>query len=193
MIEAVEESAVDCFTLKPSNPLISCVPMAGHIKTCNKDFIFIEITEREHCNYILNHPDRSFDIFFHVNRVTFQLQHYALDWMAEHQLFNLFVNSPKYDTHGRNLDGSATDDDDYTFRFGILFFFLFQLKFDLIVTIFHHSGTLASKLNAEQKLATINIVQARNQPLPYLLFGPAGLYMYSFGAVVKNSIEFNSF
>lgn len=118
MIDAVEESLVDCFTLKPSNPLISCVPIVGHIKTCNKDFIFVEIAEREHCNYILNHPDRTFDIFFHVNRVTFQLQHYALDWMVKHQLFQLFVNSPKYETHGWDSNALGMDDIvDYEFRF----------------------------------------------------------------------------
>lgn len=133
MIEAVEESAVDCFTLKPSNPLICCVPLAGHIKTCSKDFIFVEITEREHCNYVLNHPDRSFDIFFHVNRVTFQLQHYALEWIQEHQLFNLFVNSSQYNsnTNDWTFDGPATDVD-YTFRFCDLIRFFFFFNWNLI-------------------------------------------------------------
>ena len=36
------------------------------------------------------------------------------------------------------------------------------------------SGTLSSNLNEEQKEAVINIVEAKNVPLPYLLFGPAG-------------------
>lgn len=33
---------------------------------------------------------------------------------------------------------------------------------------------MGPKLNAEQKVAAINIIRGRNAPLPYLLFGPAG-------------------
>lgn len=36
------------------------------------------------------------------------------------------------------------------------------------------SGKLASKLNEEQRSAAINIINAKNGTLPYLLFGPAG-------------------
>lgn len=39
----------------------------------------------------------------------------------------------------------------------------------------HFSGQLGPKLNREQKIAAVNIIQARNMPLPYLLFGPAGM------------------
>lgn len=104
LIDAVDESAVDCFTLKPSNPLISCPIIGGHVKTCNKEYIFVEITESEHCKYLANHPDRIYDIFFHVNRVTFQLQHYALQWMINHQLFAVFVNSSAYDRDEWNFN-----------------------------------------------------------------------------------------
>lgn len=155
--------------------------MAGHVKTCNKDFIFVEITEKDHGYYIKNHPDRNYDMFFHVNRVTFQLQHFALERMTEHQLFNVFVNSPTFDSHGWNFDEPAGEANaDYTFRFHLQISHLFLcalveigIETRFILCDFYR-GTLASKLNAEQKLAAANIVQARSQPLPYLLFGPAG-------------------
>lgn len=44
----------------------------------------------------------------------------------------------------------------------------------LIYLFYFDSGRLAGDLNAEQKLAVRNIVQAVNKPVPYLLFGPAG-------------------
>lgn len=121
---------MDCFTLKPSNKLISGVPIAGHVKTCNKDYIFVEITERDHCRYIVNHPDRNFDMFFHVNRVTFQLQHFALEWIKEHELFSVFVNSPTYDSHGWNFDEPASDESaDYTFRFHTILHYRIHVHF----------------------------------------------------------------
>lgn len=119
LVEGVEESAVDCFTLKPFNDRIHCPIISGQVKTCNKEFIFVEITELDHCTYLLKHPDRVYDIFFHVNRVIFQLQHNALDWIMNHQLFHLFVNSPEYDRDGWNFDVcEPVTTMNYTFRFG---------------------------------------------------------------------------
>lgn len=43
-------------------------------------------------------------------------------------------------------------------------------------TIVFHSGKLASNLNEEQKIAVINIMESKNRPLPYLVFGPAGQF-----------------
>lgn len=119
LFDAVEESLVDGFTLKPSNQLIQCAtPIVGQIKTCNKEFIFVEIPEAEHRKYVQNHPDRVYDIFFHVNRGPFQLQHYALHWLVKHQLFQQFVNSQAYDCDGWNFDvRSAAAEPNYSFRF----------------------------------------------------------------------------
>lgn len=44
----------------------------------------------------------------------------------------------------------------------------------MIWSMSNFSGTLAAKLNKEQKAAVGNIVNATSFPLPYLLFGPAG-------------------
>lgn len=121
LAQAVEESIVDYFTLKPSNPLIGGIVIEGRIKTNNKDFIFVEVIEPEHRRYLLNHPQRNYDIFFHVNRLTFQLQHNALEMIVDHQLYHLFINSSKYDDRRRNFDMNYTPPikDDYAFRFKI--------------------------------------------------------------------------
>lgn len=56
----------------------------------------------------------------------------------------------------------------------------FQTEFPL-----NFRGELGSKLNQEQKTAAINIVQADNSPLPYLLFGPAGESLFDYFENVK--------
>lgn len=57
-----------------------------------------------------------------------------------------------------------------------------------IFSIFNFdSGTLSSNLNEEQKTAVINIVEAKNVPLPYLLFGPAGRILYK----TQENVSFN--
>lgn len=184
LFEAVDESVVDCFTLKLSNPPYLPISFGGHVKTGNKDFIFVEIMENifhddfkpRRGDFFLPSPKRHYDIFFHINRTPLQLQHFALRWIGEHKLFNVFVNSPMYDADGGNSDGSATDASaEHLFRFHIFHCTSAKIQFQTrFFASFFYRGTLAPKLNDEQKLAAINIVQARNQPLPYLLFGPAG-------------------
>lgn len=49
----------------------------------------------------------------------------------------------------------------------------------------YFSGVLASKLNEEQQLAVINIVQRKNMPMPYLLFGPAGEVFLEFRKIQR--------
>lgn len=49
-----------------------------------------------------------------------------------------------------------------------------------ILTKIFRRGKLALKLNMEQKSAVVNIVKAKNFPLPYLLFGPAGIVFITY-------------
>lgn len=114
MVEAVEESIVDCFTLKSAQS--SNVSLGGQIKASNKDFIFIEITERDHSEYLQRNIHRTYDICFHVNRLPFQLQHHALDWIESHRLFNVFVNNPSCEVVDRDFYGAAVSEESYVFR-----------------------------------------------------------------------------
>lgn len=114
MVEAVEESMVDCFTLKSGQS--SIVSLGGQIKASNKDFIFVEITEKDHCEYLRRNLHRTFDICFHVNRQPFQLQHHALDWIESHRLFDVFVNNSSCEVVDRDFYGAAVSDENYVFR-----------------------------------------------------------------------------
>ncbi|XP_031626698.1 putative helicase mov-10-B.2 isoform X2 [Contarinia nasturtii] len=152
MVEAVDENILDHFTLKPiktSRIFNKNISIPGSIKGCNKKYIFVKIDEdgfdylRRHCKWTF------FDISFHMNRTIFQLQHNALEWIEDHQLFSLLIKNPTYDVKQRVTSHHYLE----TYKF---------------------SGLLASNLNDEQKIAAINIVKAQNAPMPYLLFGPAG-------------------
>lgn len=102
MAEAIDESFIDHFTLKPFetssevDPTKSKVAISGKVKGNNKDFIFIEIEEG--LGYLMNnYTKQTFDIFFNINRMPFRLQHNALEWMKKHSLFHILINNSTYD------------------------------------------------------------------------------------------------
>lgn len=98
MIDAVEESLVDNFTLKCAQ--FPNLAITGQIKGSNKDMIFVQISDAKNSQYLQSKPNQSYSIHFHisqVNRVAFQQQHNALEWIAEHDLFDILINNPKYD------------------------------------------------------------------------------------------------
>lgn len=128
MAEAIEESILDSFTLKPiltegekfarlSNPRIKKkdILIYGQIKGINKNDIFIEINDQHYADYIKdNCQRRHFDIYFQLNIMTYQLQHNALKWLKLHNLFDLLIDHPDY-----NAYTSGTKDNlvaDYKFR-----------------------------------------------------------------------------
>lgn len=112
MVEACDDTILDCFTLK-SKSSTRCI--SGQVRGCNKDYIFVEIGE-EHFEYLKSHCNvELYDIFFHINRIIYQLQHYALDLLFNRNLFNVLINNPKYNrfsTKMVNLD----EEKRYTFR-----------------------------------------------------------------------------
>lgn len=128
MAEAINESIVDSFTLKPiltdeekqfrmRNPRKKIdISIFGQIKGINKDFIFLEINDEHYAEYVRNNCDRlHFDIYFQLNLTTFQLQHNALEWIVRHGLFDLLVNSLEYNRTVDTTDYPLVDID-YEFR-----------------------------------------------------------------------------
>lgn len=102
LVEAVEESLVDHFILKPVHA--SHMSIEGQIKSCNKDYIFMSIKEKDQFNYLKGNAERLYDISFHVNRMPYQLQHFALEWIGDHAIHNVLVNNPQYDIKVRDVD-----------------------------------------------------------------------------------------
>lgn len=128
-------------TLEPEpEPVIT-----GVVQEIEKKYIYLAINEGyDELAEQLN--DICYDIRFYSNRLPYQLQHYALEWINEHKLFPLLIDNPTYrDEYLYN------NDVDYTIR-----------------------SEISSKLNTSQRKAVKNIVLARNQPIPFLLFGPPG-------------------
>lgn len=100
------------------------------------------------------HKDRLYDIEFHGKRLPFQLQHRALDFMKNQNLFELVINNPKYRTFCAAHINAPSDDS----------------------TTPCHKIMYREDLNEEQRLAVSNIVGSNDEfnRLPYLLFGPPG-------------------
>lgn len=84
-----------------------------------------------------------FDISFHLNRMSYQIQHRALEFVEDHNIHSILINNPKYGRH-----------EDYEDNVSLL------------------SGKSTEHLNDEQKMAVMFISESDNL-LPYLLFGPA--------------------
>lgn len=115
MVEAVDDSILDCFTLKP-RPNRADISISGQIKASNKEFIFVEIVQ-EHVAYLKRNCEiESYDIHFHINRVPFQLQRNALDLIANHNLFQHLINNPKYDEYAKE-ETELFREESYTFRY----------------------------------------------------------------------------
>lgn len=100
---------LDAFTLKPTH--LPHISISGQVKSSTRDYIYVEINEPHHLD-LLNNQQLSYDIIFHVNRQTYQLQHYALECLVKNKLFDSFLKNPKYDG-----DDVFFMPENYTFRY----------------------------------------------------------------------------
>lgn len=116
MADGVQESMLDCFTLKPVK--LSHISISGHVKHCTKDYIFIAILSTQHLE-LLKNEQQTYDIIFHVNRQTYQLQHYALECLVKNKLFDSFLKNPKYDCNSAGNVNEWFKPEDYSFRYGV--------------------------------------------------------------------------
>lgn len=92
---AIDECILDTFYLLSPNDE-SAVPIHGKVKGKNHERIFIQF-ENENFTKIIENYFQPFDIFFQLNRVPFQAQHLALDFVQQHDLFNHLIKNPLYD------------------------------------------------------------------------------------------------
>lgn len=145
---AVDESIVDHFTIQSSAGFRPTVMASGQITRCDKEFIYMKMGEDDSHHLIKMCEPQRFDISFHINRTSFQMQHKALEFVQNHELYATLINNIEYNAF--ELEWNGTPSNDYTPK-----------------------GELFEKLNEEQKIAVKSIVTSDNL-LPYLLFGPAG-------------------
>lgn len=87
---------VDAFTLKPT--VAQATPntlIAGTIDGVDDEFVYLRVTEGFD-TFLIIFCDRLFDINFHGNRRTFQMQHNTLKWMKMHHLFEILIKNPLF-------------------------------------------------------------------------------------------------
>lgn len=106
---AVEEGLIDRFILKPKNPRINRNKrkkekmITGQILRLSGKEVIIEIFQKTFHVVLKSHRHESYDIFFTMNRLPYQLQHNALDFIKNENLFTRLINNSYYDCKSTTL------------------------------------------------------------------------------------------
>lgn len=147
---AFDETLIDNFTLQSSAGYKPVIVASGRVKSCDKNFIYIQIGE-EDIELTRNYCEKQyFDIIFNINRTSYQLQHRALNYVERHHLHPILINNERYNSY-EDVDRDELVDH----------------------PLISFTGKLAENLNTEQKIA-VKYISKSNSLLPYILFGPAG-------------------
>lgn len=98
-----------------------------------------------------------YDVHFQINRIPYQVQHKALDFVQHHKLFEVLINNPKYSLADDGMNVPEKCETDEVPNAGK-----------------SEANPYSEDLNEEQIQAIEQIIQGHYYPLPYLLYGPAG-------------------
>lgn len=99
---AIEENLLDALRLKPVTEDEAWLEnFFGSIKGKDDEKIFIELYEQSYLSFKRIYKNQPFDIFFRFNRLSFRMQHYALDFIRDHRLFTRLINNPAFDKYGQ--------------------------------------------------------------------------------------------
>lgn len=99
---AIEENLLDALRLKLVTTDESWLEnYFGSIKGKDEEKIYIELYEQSYASFKNIYKNQKFDIFFRFNRLSFRMQHYALDLMRDHGLFKHLIDNPAYEESDR--------------------------------------------------------------------------------------------
>lgn len=126
-------------------PTLGGTQLNGKIKQRKGEKIIVEIFNA----YKYDHFT-TYDLTFETNRIVYQLQHSALEFIEKHEIFNILINHPDYYRQIEDRWPSRS------------------------TSVFANSNANQNDLNDEQMQAIDCIVEGNNYPLPYLLYGPPG-------------------
>lgn len=95
-LKQLDISTIDSFTIHPIHP--NTVEWSsiidGQLKSDDRNVLF---KINNGFDQLLKLIDTClFDINFTSNRITYQIQHKALKWVGEHELYNILIGNPLY-------------------------------------------------------------------------------------------------
>lgn len=129
-----------------ASTLIFRAPLGGHF---DDHFIYLRISNQYDELGQRSRDGITVNIEFCTNnRNTYAVQHTAMRFIIDHELFDILINNPKYEMVHDEVP-----------------------QIDVNKYIFHCSSV--DTLNQEQRSAVINIVTMSHE-IPFLLFGPPG-------------------
>lgn len=119
--KAIKNGIVDGFTMNPFHSATDNSSIRGNLSHCDNKFVYVKIVEGidELSSKLMNNC-HFYNLNFHINRLSFQLQHNALAYMKSHELFPILINNPRYFIESDNHP--TLDLNDYKFRFAIRFY-----------------------------------------------------------------------
>lgn len=107
ILNAFDKNTLDRFILKKmlsSNE----AGIQGRIKRNDECFIYVEINENDVQNLDFK---AKYEIDFILNRLAYQVQHLALDYVQEHNLFEKFINNPLLDNPNDSIESMDEPND----------------------------------------------------------------------------------
>lgn len=131
----------------------------GKIIRRESETIYVNIYPGRECSSI-----DIYSIVFEINRMGFQLQHNALNFIKQHALFGIFINNPLY--HAQNVISPSTN-----------------------IQNISSSISNSNELNDEQFQAIENIVNGNYSPVPFLLYGPPGMNFSKFSMQFRKMMQ----
>lgn len=94
---AIEENVLDFFILKPkSNRSEQAKHVHGQVQRVRDKKIYIEIFPHSVKYVSKAYKDELYDICFILNRMPYQMQHYALNFIEKEDLFTKLINNSYY-------------------------------------------------------------------------------------------------
>lgn len=97
---AIDENEVDFFVLKPKFKRLSHdKEIWGQVLRVREKKVYIEIFQQSIKLVRKSWMNEYYDISFKLNRVPYQLQHFALDFMKKEQLFSRLMNNCAYNSN----------------------------------------------------------------------------------------------
>lgn len=113
MVAAFAERKLEQFVLIPTKlKTTKKIVIGGEISNISKDqkSVIIRILYSNCIEVVQRLLEESFDLLFQVNRLPYQLQHQALDFIQKDKLFDVLINNDNYSRSCNGVNASNLRD-----------------------------------------------------------------------------------